>query len=222
MATYVLMHGAGSTSWYWHRVVPELQGLGHDVVAVDLPCDDDAAGLDEYATSTVTAIGDRRNHLVVVAQSLAGFTAPLVCESLPTELLVLVNAMVPRPGETAREWWSNTGHVVPDPFDPAIHFLHDVPPAVSTEAVHHVRRQSNTVFRQAWPLPGWPNVPTRYLLCRGDRFFPADFQRRMVRDRLGIEPDEMEGGHLPALSRPTELVDRLEQFRLSPSSFEQS
>jgi hypothetical protein len=56
-------------------------------------------------------------------------------------------------------------------------------------------------------------VPTRFLLCRDDRFFPADFQRRVVRDRLGIVPDEMDGGHLPALARPRELVRRLEAYR---------
>ena len=41
MATYVLIPGAGSTPWYWHLVVPRLAERGHDVVAVDLPCDDE-------------------------------------------------------------------------------------------------------------------------------------------------------------------------------------
>ncbi len=56
-------------------------------------------------------------------------------------------------------------------------------------------------------------MPTRFLLCRDDRFFPAEFQRRVVRERLGIEPDEMDGGHLPALAHPDELVERLEAYR---------
>jgi hypothetical protein len=63
-----------------------------------------------------------------------------------------------------------------------------------------------------WPLAAWPDVPTRFLLCRGDRFFPAEFQRRVVRERLGITPDEMEGGHLPALARPRELAERLDRY----------
>jgi len=37
--------------------------------------------------------------------------------------------------------------------------------------------------------------------------------RRVVRDRLGITPDEIDGGHLPALARPKELVERLEAYR---------
>jgi pimeloyl-ACP methyl ester carboxylesterase len=212
MATYVLIHGAGSDSWYWHLVTPKLQARGHDVVAVDLPCDDDTAGLDEY-TNTVVEAANGREHVVLVAQSLAGFTAPLVCERRPVDLLVLLAAMVPRPGESPGEWWANTGHQFPDPFDPEVIFTHDLTPELRAESLDHVRDQSSTPFEKPWPLDAWPDVRTRFLLCRDDRFFPADFQRRVVRERLGFAPDEMDGGHLPALARPDDFVDRLEAYR---------
>jgi len=212
MATYVLIHGAGSDSWYWHLVAPRLRALGHDVVAVDLPCDDDTAGLHDYADTVVDVVGDKRE-VILVAQSLAGFIAPLVCDRLPVLLLVLVAAMVPRPGESAGEWWTNTGHVFPDPFDPEVVFAHDLPPELAAESLKHVREQSGTPFEKPWPLDAWPDVPTRFVLCRDDRFFPADFQRRVVRERLRIVPDEIDGGHLPALARPDELVQRLESYR---------
>jgi pimeloyl-ACP methyl ester carboxylesterase len=217
MATYVLIHGAGSTSWYWHLVVPELEARGHDVVAVDLPADDDAAGLHEYTDVVVDAIGDRRD-LILVAQSMAGFTAPLVADRVPVDLIVLLAAMVPAPGESGGEWWVNTRHdearrVAGHGDDPVELFLHDVPPAVQAESVAHVRNQSGTPFEKPWPLAVWPDVPTRFLLCRDDRFFPAEFQRRVVGERLGIVPDEMDGGHLPALAHPHELVERLEAYR---------
>src|SRR4051812_44417216 len=108
MATFVLLHGAGSDRWYWHLVEPRLAAAGHDVVAVDLPCDDDSAGLAEYAQAAVAAIGDHKD-LVVVAQSLAGFVAPLLCGRVDVRLLVLVAAMVPAPGEPGGAWWDNTG-----------------------------------------------------------------------------------------------------------------
>ena len=212
MATYVLIHGAGSDAWYWHLVAPRLRALGHDVVAVDLPCEDDAAGLGEYAAAVIDAVGDR-HELILVAQSLGGFTAPLVCDRLPVRLLVLLAAMVPRPGESAGDWWANTGHELPDPFDPAVVFAHDLPTGLAAASLEHVRQQSGTPFEQPWPLAAWPDVPTRFLLCRDDRFFPAEFQRRVVAERLGIVPDEMDGGHLPALARPDELVQRLEAYR---------
>jgi pimeloyl-ACP methyl ester carboxylesterase len=65
---------------------------------------------------------------------------------------------------------------------------------------------------EPWPLAAWPKVPTRVLAARDDRFFPLEFQRRVARERLGVTPDEMPGGHLVALSQPTELTDRLETY----------
>jgi pimeloyl-ACP methyl ester carboxylesterase len=215
MATFVLLPGAGSDAWYWHLVAPDLETAGHEVVAVDLPSADDSAGFAEYADCVVDAVGDR-TALVLVAQSLAGFTAPLVCERVPVELMILVAAMVPRPGESAGEWWVNTGHAEsrgPDASDdPVETFLHDVPPDLARESEPHVHEQSGPVFAAPWPLDAWPDVPTRFLLCRDDRFFPAEFQRRVVQDRLGIVPDEIDGGHLPALSRPHELAARILRY----------
>jgi pimeloyl-ACP methyl ester carboxylesterase len=222
VATYVLIHGAGSDSWYWHLVEPELRARGHDVVAPDLPCDDDSAGLSEYTDVVVDAIGDRRD-LVVVAQSLGGFTAPLVCARLPVNLLILVAAMVPTPGESPGDWWANTGwdaahreqaerdgRPTEGDFDVISEFFHDVRPDVTAEAMARgAREQSGTPFEKPWPVDVWPEVPTRFLLCRDDRFFPADFMRRVVQERLGITPDEIGGGHLPALARPQELAARL-------------
>ena len=54
--------------------------------------------------------------------------------------------------------------------------------------------------------------PTKYLLCRGDRMFPAAWARRHARERLGIEADEMDGGHYLTLSRPAELAGRLDAY----------
>lgn len=212
MAHYVLIHGSEHSSWYWHLVVPRLQALGHDAIAVDLPCEDDNAGLEQYAEAVLDWTGPRRG-VILVAHSLCGFTAPMVCERLEASLMVLVAAMVPAPGESVRNWWANTGHPFPEPFDPETIFAHDLAPEMAAELPRHLRRQSETPFATPWPLTAWPSVPTRFLLCRDDRFFPAGFQRRVVRERLGIIPDEMAGGHLPALARPDELVHRLEQLR---------
>lgn len=224
MATYVLIPGAGGAAFYWHRVEPLLRERGHDVVAVDLPAGDDAAGLGEYADAVVEAIGGRTGGLVLVAQSMGGLTAPLVAARVPVDLLVLLNAMVPRPGESGGEWWENTGQAAaaaelaaregrPADFDLERDFFHDVPADVK-EAVfaRGEAPQSGTPFEKPWPLDAWPDVPTRFLQGRDDRLFPVEFQRRQARERLGIEIDVMPGGHLVALSRPAELVARLESY----------
>ena len=224
MATYVLIPGAASDSSYWYLVTPELERRGHAVVAVDLPNEDDSAGLPEYADAVVDAIGDHTD-LVLVAQSMGGFTAPLVCERVPVDLMVLVAAMVPTPGESGGQWWTNTGQGEamreqaerdgrdPDVTDDETLYFHDVPAAVKAEVFASPQRgQSGTPFEAPFPLAAWPDVPTRFLLGRQDRLFPPDFQRRIVRERLGIVPDEMDSGHLPALAHPVELAARLDAY----------
>jgi pimeloyl-ACP methyl ester carboxylesterase len=223
-----LIHGAGSDSFYWHWVTPLLESRGHDVVAPDLPCEDESAGLEEYTKVVVDAIGDRTD-VIVVAQSLGGFTAPLVAARVPVQLIVMVAAMVPLPGESPGDWWENTGWnearrvdaqrlgvPVDAPFDAKRDFFNGVPHDVVAEVFSRgEKQQAGKPFEKPWPLDAWPDVPTRFLLCRDDRFFPAEFQRRVVTDRLGIVPDEIDGGHLPAFGRPDELVERLEAYRTS-------
>jgi pimeloyl-ACP methyl ester carboxylesterase len=214
VATYVLIHGGGDSASCWDLLSAELHGRDHDVVAVDLPCEDESAGLWDYADAVVDAIGDRGDR-VVVGHSLGGFTAPLVCARAPVELLVLVAGMVPTPGETGNDWWANTGYeraVSGGEEDEIALYYHDVPRQLAVEAMANWRHQAETPMLEPWPLDEWPETPTRYLLCRDDRVFPAEWARRVVRERLGITPDEIEGGHCPFLSRPRELADRLETY----------
>ena len=221
MTTFVLIHGAGGSAWYWQFLEPELRAHGYEVVSMDLPCDDDSAGLAEYTDVVVDAIGDRTD-LVLVAQSLAGFTAPLVAERVPVDLIVLLTAMIPLPGEPPGAWWGNTGWEEAmraqaerdgkewtGDIDLEDVFFRDVPSDVTAEAMKGAREQSGTPFEKPWPLDAWPDVPTKFILCRDDRFFPPEFMRRVVRERLNVTPDEIPGGHLVALSHPKELAERL-------------
>ena len=219
MATFALIHGAGDVAWSWHLVEAELRRHGHDVVAPDLPCDDDSAGLFDYADTVVEAIGDRRD-LVVAGHSYGGFTAPLVADRLPVDVLVLVAGMIPVPGESPAQWWDNTGHAQAMQLarqaggytgddDPLETFYHDVPGPLAEEAMRRERGESNTAYHDPWPLDTWPAVPTRFVLCSEDRVFPPEFMRRVVAERLAIVPDEIPAGHCVALGRPTELADLL-------------
>jgi hypothetical protein len=216
MATFVLIHGGGDVGWYWHLVEREPRQRGHDTLAPDLPSDDDSAGLREYADTVIEAIGGRRD-LIVAAQSFGGFTAPLVAARIPVEMLILVAGMLPAPGEPPEEWPANTG------FDEVMRrqaqryagqdlIYHDVPPALAEQARRRSRDQSGTPGHAPWPLEAWPRVPTRFVLCTEDRFFPPAFMRQVVADRLGVVPDEIAAGHAVALRRPKELADLLASY----------
>jgi pimeloyl-ACP methyl ester carboxylesterase len=210
VSTFALIHGGGSSAWDWHLVAPELERRGHDLVAVDLPTEDESASWWDYADAVVESVGDRP-HLVVVGHSMGGFTAPLVCARRPADLLIFVAGMIPRHGESFNDWWTNTGYEQSG-FEDV--FYHDVLPQLAAEAQSKERGQAAKPLAEPWPLEQWPDVPARYLLCRDDRMFPAEWARRHARERLGIDADEMDGGHYIALSRPTELADRLAAYAL--------
>jgi pimeloyl-ACP methyl ester carboxylesterase len=164
----------------------------------------------------IEAIGDRTD-VVVVAQSFGGYVAPLVADRIGARLIVLVAGMVPEAGETAEEMFRNTGWA-PAPLDDnstiAV-FYHDVPLDLAEQALAHERHQSDRPGAEPWPLASWPDIATRAIVGRDDRFFPAEWLRTVIRDRLGITPDEIDSGHCPALSRPQELAGLLEGYLAS-------
>jgi pimeloyl-ACP methyl ester carboxylesterase len=225
MSTFVLIPGAGGIAWYWHRVVPLLEQAGHSAVAVDLPADDDTSGLPEYAERVVAAAADRSD-VVLVASSMGAFTAPMAAAQLAVVAMTLMNAMIPLPGETPGEWWGHTqseqarvaaaeqGGYDPvfDPASPAsadTYFMHDVPTEVAATGAAYQRQQSPAVFGSVCAFQAWPPVPIHVVAGREDRFLPVELQRRVARDRLGLEIDVLPGGHLVALSQPAAVADYL-------------
>jgi pimeloyl-ACP methyl ester carboxylesterase len=134
---------------------------------------------------------------------------------------VLVNAMIPAVGETPGQWWTASGHQEAKQaavraagredagFDEAWEFLHDVPADVVAAGAAHQREQSGGPFDDGWSLPAWPDVPVSVIVGGDDRFFPADFQVRLARERAGVEPLVLPGGHLLALADPDGLVRAL-------------
>lgn len=253
MTTFVLIPGAGGVAWYWHRVQPLLEQAGHAAVAVDLPGDDERAGLHAYADrvlreidralreidpigarGAIDVIGTHGTNsdpeVTLVAQSMGGFTAAIVCARAPVSIrrLVFVNAMIPLPGETAGEWWDHTGwlearHAAAErggynvEFDLDIYFLHDVPQAIAQEGAKHQRPESKIAFTEPAAFQCWPDIPIHVVIGKDDRFFPAEFQARIARERLegidqGITIDEIPGGHLVALSHPRELARLLLEY----------
>lgn len=238
MTTFVFVHGAGETGWCWHLVAEELRQHGHRTIAPDLPCDDDTAGLGEYADTVVTAARtaagrpetaggtrDADDVTIVVGHSFGGFTAPQVAARLGADQLVLLAAMIPAPGEPPAHWWENTGYEravreqaasdggLTGHEDPFLSFYHDVPRQLAAEALRRTRTQSGAPVGRPWPLPRWPDVPTRCVVCVQDRVFPLAFAHAVAWERLGLLAEEFESGHMPMLSRPRALAALLMEGR---------
>ncbi|GAA3091136.1 alpha/beta hydrolase [Nonomuraea salmonea] len=175
MTTFALIHGGGGSAYDWHLLEPELRARGHDTVAVTLPMSDPEADLWTYADAVVEAVGERRP-LVVVAHSWGGFVGPLVCARLEVAALVLVTAMIPSPGESPEDWWERSGRPASGTDDEYELFWNDVPRDLADRVTAEDAAAAGDLSMDRatgapWPLPAWPDVPTRYALCRDDRLF---------------------------------------------------
>ena len=219
--SFVLVPGAGGHAGYWQLVEPLIRDAGFRAVAVSLPNWPGATFADH--ADAIVAAAESAEGGPLVAQSMGAFSAPLTCERLPVAELVLLNAMIPNPAETAGEWWANTGQAEamrandlrdgrdPDAgFDPQTHFLHDLTPDVLALLTSSGDEEpAASLFETSFALERWPDVPTTVLAGRDDRFFPYEFQRRVAKERLDIEVEPLPGGHLLALSQPEALAARL-------------
>ena len=208
---FLLIPGAGGSAWYWHLVLAELERCGAHATAVELPADDETAGLAEYLE--VAAAVAPAAPFIAVGQSMGSYTALGIAARLEVRLVVLLNGMVPLPDETAGDWWSATGQGPasadvaraqgrdPEDEDPAVIFLHDVPDEVVTIAPEQ-KSQSGRPFQDAIAAGNWPDVQVQMLTGTDDRLFPASFQQRLGRERLGVEAKLIPGGHCAAPQLP--------------------
>jgi hypothetical protein len=54
-----------------------------------------------------------------------------------------------------------------------------------------------------------PELPSTYIVACEDRTIRPGWQRRLARDRLGVEPIEIATGHCPNVSQPDRLAEIL-------------
>ncbi len=212
----------------WEPLRKELSERGYESVAVDLPCEDKAAGSPEYAAVVVEALADVRDDVVAVGHSLGGITIPLVAAARPVRSLVWLCGVVRQPGKSLAEHDAAgdlAGMFTPDfgaavvehadgsttwPVDAAMAaFYHDCDREVALDASYRLRAQHNAVWFEVAPDTPWPAVPTASIVCTGDRAIAPDWSRRVAREWLGVDAIELPGSHSPMISRPAALADAL-------------
>ncbi len=218
MSVFGLVHGAWHGPWVWEWLAPALEVRGHHPVAVTLPSDDVDKGLDDYARAVADALGDAED-VVLVGHSLGGLTVPLVPALRPVTRIVLVAALVPRPGQSLIDQLrgEDRGILLPGNAgrstdgdkrtawtDAAVAIevlFHDVDPIDAAAAFTRLRPQAAKPQVEPTPLGTWPDVPTEYLVCAQDRMIDPDYQRRQP-----FTQRMLASGHSPMLSQPWELA----------------
>jgi pimeloyl-ACP methyl ester carboxylesterase len=221
-----LVHGSYHGAWCWELLRPELERLGHRVIAMDLPISDPALGAADYAKAIEDAL-DPDSVPMLVGHSMAGLITPLVAAHRPVRSLVFLAAFLPAPGMSANDQragepvdgrvapvtaeWTDLGDNVwmVGPNTATELFFHDAPPDLASWATARLRPQSYRALGEITPLTSWPDAERHSIVCRADRAINPDWVRAAARDRLGVEAIEIDGGHSPFLTRPAELAQLL-------------
>jgi pimeloyl-ACP methyl ester carboxylesterase len=225
MTTFVLVHGAWHGAWCWERLVPELEQRGHAALAVDLPVDDAAAGLAEYATVVEQELP--AGEVVLVGHSLGATVIPLVAAARPVSQLVFLCPVLRRPGSSladqaaldadvsswdlfaGRAFYDDESSAWTDADAAIAAFYHDCDPETARWAASRLRRQYWRYWEEPNPLAAWPDVERRAIVCQDDRLVDIGWARRTLPAELGVTPAELPGGHSPFLSRPAALAETL-------------
>jgi pimeloyl-ACP methyl ester carboxylesterase len=228
VATFALVHGGWHGAWCWELLIPLLQEAGHDVVAMDLPCDDGSASFETYADVVCAALEGRNEDIVLVGHSYGGHTVPLVAARRPVRHLVYLCALVPDIGRSMFDQLRDE----PDMLNPlwvkglselddqlrttwvdlklaqALIFA-DCDDSIAEAAVNRLRPQSAYPNTLPFSLPEFPSVSCTYVVCSDDQLVGPEWSKRIARDRLGADLIELPGSHSPLLSRPSALADVL-------------
>jgi hypothetical protein len=224
--TFVLVHGGFHGPWCWDRLRPELEAFGHRTVAPSLPVDDPAATLDDYVAAVADSIDgvDPPGAITIVAHSMAGCVAPVVPAARDIDEIVFLSSVLPtwfRPMEPPTDLSAMSmidadtttsrdaaGRSVITADGARRHFYADCDAEDAEAAIARLRPQGLRWYPEA---PTSPPPTTRYawILCIDDRCIHPHWQQWAARQRVGVEPIELPGGHSPFLARPAALAEAL-------------
>jgi pimeloyl-ACP methyl ester carboxylesterase len=226
VTTFALVHGAWHGAWCWERLLGPLQRRGHRAVAVDLPCEDLAAGLDAYADAVAASLADADEDVIVVGHSLSGLVAPLVAARRPVGAVVYLTAFVPVAGRSMTDQFRDSPEPIllfqqgpqpdehgrshwPDEAVARRSLYPDLEPDDARWAFERLRPQAPTSQRERHP-EALPQVRSVSIVGSQDEGVNPEWCRRVSRERLGVEPVELAAGHFPMITCPEALADALD------------
>ena len=235
---FVLVHGGFHGAWCWSRTIPELQALGHDAIAIDVP--GHGARVDETATlagrleavTSVLVAGD-----VLVGHSGGGLeitraadAAPelvshlvYLAAALPLEGRLMQEALVYRDDGATEADYDVTGMLqhlrigddgsmaFADAEGARALFYHDCDEATVRWAFARLTPETagDTATTPISVPRFWEaELPRSFITCLEDRAQPRWLADVTAR-RLGVEPLTIDASHSPFLSRPAELAQLL-------------
>ena len=218
MSDFILIHSTGEAPACWQRPSTTLELRGHRTHPVDLPVARPELLAGDYADIMRKQVGHIAEP-IVLAHSGSGTLLPAASKALKARHRVWLAAWVPNPHASFIEEVRanptetfNPDWIGKDPTKDssvAINFLyHDCDQATIDWALTTRRLfMPLAVYNQRIALDD--DIPSSYIVASIDRTIRPDWQRRMARERLRIEPLQIVTGHCPHISAPERLAQLL-------------
>ena len=223
--TVILVHGAFAESANWHGVIARLRAAGHPVVAVANPL----RSLSGDAAHLRAVLDSVEGPVVVAGHSYGGAVmSGAVLGSTAVRALVFVAAFAPQEGESIGELsgkfpGSTLGETIrPVPLPDGStdlyirqelfhqQFAADLPEDDAAVAAATQRPLSDVALDEGAGAPGWPHLPSWFVIPGLDRNIPVSAQRFMADRARAREVVELEGAsHAVPASRPDEVADAI-------------
>jgi pimeloyl-ACP methyl ester carboxylesterase len=232
LSTFVIVPGAWDTPATMDPLLEPLTSAGHEVIVVDLPCDDAAATLEQYADAVRAVLPDDLTDVVLVGYSFGGFTATRVAVEHPELPVIYVAAWIPRPGASVLDLFIGR-----DPFADADEetgiaafgglFVSAGPGRCALNIDQYVaaadpaerdgvraylertqRPQGIAALREQWHGDLPRSRRRTYILTTADTLVPPELQRTMAAS-VDAEIVEIATGHGPFREQPQHLADLL-------------
>jgi pimeloyl-ACP methyl ester carboxylesterase len=215
----LLIHGTTQSPEGWGLLVEELKALGHSAVTTDLALFGDALSVTGYADAVAAELSEESVD-VAVAHSGAGLLLPAMASAVNAKLQAYLAAFIPDRSRSlideldddAAAMFHEDWIGVDPTADPstARHFLfHDCKPDVAAWAMTTLRLFiPRSVYSAQVPLA--PAIPAVVVVPDKDRTLRTEWMVEASRERLGVEPTIIGGGHCPHVSQPRRVATILE------------
>lgn len=232
VSTFVIVPGAWDTPATMEPIIDPLHAAGHEVIVVDLPCDEAAATLEDYVDAVRTVLPDDLADTVLVGYSFGGFTAARTAVEHPELPVIYLAAWIPRPGASVLDIFAGG-----DPFEGGDEaagiaafgglvvsagpgrcaldidtYVAATDPAQRDAIRSYLERtqrpQGIAALRQKWHGDLPRSVRRTYILTTADMLVPPELQRTMAAS-LDAEIVEIATGHGPYREQPQRLAELL-------------